>query len=101
SLDRRDASIELVGRFPEREEYIISTSEFQRVKAHLMKLTNARAGVVSDLEEEDVRPILQRRQPAPEGVDPADPDVVSSSSDSGPPQLKRRGEPDPKPSPQP
>ena len=101
SIDRRDASIELVGRFPEREEYIISTSEFQRVKDHLMKLTNARAGVVSDIEEEEGRPTLKRRQPAPDGVDPADPDGVSSSSDSGPPQLKRRGEPDPKPSPQP
>ena len=101
SLDRRDASLELVGRFPEREEYIISTSEFQRVKAHLMKLTNARAGVVSDMDEEAGRPTLKRRQPAPDETNPADPDGVSTSSDSGPPKLKRRGEPDPQPSPQP
>jgi predicted Zn-dependent protease len=44
SIDRRDASLALVARFPEKEEYIISTSEFQRVKAHLLKITNARAG---------------------------------------------------------
>ena len=35
SIDRRDASLGLVARFPEKEEYVISTSEFQRVKAYL------------------------------------------------------------------
>ena len=44
SIDRRDASLALVARFPEKDEYIISTSEFQRVKGHLLKITNARAG---------------------------------------------------------
>src|SRR5687767_6760602 len=48
SLDRRDASLGLVARFPEKEEYIISTSEFQRVKGHLLKLTNAKAGIPVD-----------------------------------------------------
>jgi predicted Zn-dependent protease len=41
SIDRRDASLALVARFPEKDEYIISTSEFQRVKEHLLKLSNA------------------------------------------------------------
>src|SRR5215211_2111906 len=48
SIDRRDASVALVSRFPEKEEYIISTSEFQRVKAYLLKITNAKAGVTAD-----------------------------------------------------
>ncbi len=91
STDRRDASLALVARFPEKEEYIISTSEFQRVKAHLLKITNARAGVTSDIDEDgNQKPTLKRRQP--ESSDPAaDPDKGSSSSE-GPPQLKKRGE---------
>lgn len=90
SIDRRDASLALVSRFPEKEEYVISTSEFQRVKAHLLKITNARAGVTSDIDEDgNQKPTLKRRQP--EGSDPADADKGSSSSD-GPPQLKKRGE---------
>ena len=43
SIERRDKSLALVARFPEKEEYVISTSEFQRVKAHLFRLSNAKA----------------------------------------------------------
>src|SRR6185503_1285931 len=53
NIERRDASLALVARFPEKEEYIISTSEFQRVKSHLMKITNAKAGVTTDINEDD------------------------------------------------
>lgn len=92
SVDRRDESLALVARFPEKQEYVISTSEFQRVKSHLLKLTNAKAGVTSDLDEGgDGRPTLKRRQP--ESTDPDSGDSSSSSSSSdAPPQLKRRGE---------
>ena len=90
SIDRRDTSLALVARFPEKEEYVISTSEFQRVKAYLLKITNARAGVTADIDENgDQKPTLKRRQP--EGSDPADADKGTSSSD-GPPQLKKRSE---------
>ncbi|HUR96695.1 MAG TPA: M48 family metallopeptidase [Pyrinomonadaceae bacterium] len=95
SIDRRDASLALVSRFPEKEEYVISTSEFQRVKAYLLKITNARAGVTADIDENgDQKPTLKRRQP--EGTDPADADKGTSSSE-GPPQLKKRGGEDPAP----
>lgn len=103
SLERRDASMALVARFREKEEYVISTSEFQRVKGHLLRITNAKAGVVSDMDEgEPGRPTLKKRQPdAPtDGTS----DSSSSSSDSssdGPPKLKKRGEePEPSPSPE-
>jgi predicted Zn-dependent protease len=106
SLERRDTSLSLVSRFPEKEEYIISTSEFQRVKAHLMKVTNAKAGVTGDIDEADnSKPTLKRRQPEPDSTDSTSGDSSSSSSSSsseGPPKLKRRDEPsDPKPSPTP
>jgi beta-barrel assembly-enhancing protease len=102
SLDRRDSSLGLVARFPEKEEYVISTSEFQRVKAHLLRLTNAKAGVTTDLDEGDPgRPTLKKRQPDAPDDDPAA-DSSSSSSDkpSGPPKLKKRGE-EPAPAPTP
>jgi predicted Zn-dependent protease len=100
SVERRDTSLALVARFPEKEEYIISTSEFQRVKQHLMKITNAKASIAIDYDEgENAKPTLKRRQP--ESTDPADAKGESSSTDDGPPQLKKRGEPQPAPSPQP
>jgi len=100
--DRRAAALSLISRFPEREEYVVSTSEFQRLKARLMRLSNARAttaGAIADKDEEGApgRPTLKRRQPAPD--DPGTPSDSSSGSDSSapseskpsdPPKLKRR-----------
>ena len=103
SLDRRDASIELVARFPEKEEYLVSTSEFQRVKAHLLRITNAAAGVraADPGEVENTKPTLKRRQPETDDPVGTKPDSGSSSSDA-PPQLKRRDTPpQPQPSPSP
>lgn len=101
SVDRRDESLQLVARFPEKEEYVISTSEFQRVKSHLMRLTNAKAGVMVDYDQtDDSRPTLKKRQP--EGTDPANTGGDSSSSTSdGPPKLKKKNEPEPTPTPSP
>lgn len=97
SLDRRDDSLALVAKFPEKQEYIISTSEFQRVKSHLLRISNA--GIVSpdDLDPlENGRPTLKRRQPAADGdtpTDPVDPTKDTGTNDSGPPKLKKRNEP--------
>jgi len=101
SIDRRDTSLQLVARFPEKEEYVISTSEFQRVKGHLMKITNAKAGISTDFDNpDDSRPSLKKRQP--DAADTGDgTGSSSSSSDSGPPKLKKRDDPDPKPTPTP
>jgi hypothetical protein len=103
SIERRDTSLTLVGRFPEREEYVISTSEFQRVKAHLLRLSNVKAGVTSDIDEgEPGKPTLKRRQPEPDSDSTSPGDSSSSDSKDAPPKLKKRGEePEPKPSPSP
>ena len=99
SIERRDGSLALVARFPEREEYVMSTSEFERVKGHLSRLTNAKAGISVDFDEAgDQKPTLKRRQP--ESTDGADAEGTSSSD--APPKLKRRDEPTtPQPSPTP
>lgn len=99
SLDRKESSDNLVARFPERPEYIISTSEFQRVKSHLMRITNARAGVSVDFDEaDDSRPTLKKRQPDAT-ID--DPSVGAPSTSDAPPVLKKRGQPEPSPQPTP
>ncbi|HKO43904.1 MAG TPA: M48 family metallopeptidase [Pyrinomonadaceae bacterium] len=92
--DRRAASLALAARFPENDEYVISTSEFQRVKSRLMRLSNARAtsaGALPGPEEGPPgRPTLKRRQPTP--------DEPSTNPDGTPiekqdaPKLKKQGE---------
>lgn len=103
SIERRDASLALVSRFPEREEYVLSTSEFQRVKAHLLRLSNAKAGVIGDIDDtENSRPTLKRRQPDADSTSPDGTGDSSSDGKSAPPKLKKRdGEPEPKPTPSP
>ena len=101
SIERRDSSLSLVARFPEKEEYIISTSEFQRVKQHLFRISNAKAGVTSDIDDmEPGKPTLKRRQPEADSTDSTDSTTDSSSSDK-PPTMKKRDEPAPQPSPSP
>jgi len=100
-LDRRETSLSLVARFPEKEEYVISTSEFQRVRSHLFKMTNAKAGIQIDFDEEDsARPTLKKRQPDAPETD-GDGAGSSSSSSDAPPKLKKRdGQPEPSSTPQ-
>ncbi len=101
SIERRDESLSLVARFSEKDEYVISTSEFQRVKAHLLRLSNAKAGVSSDIDDsEPGRPTLKRRSPEPDTTDSSGDSSSSSDKKDAPPQLKKRGEPQPSPSPE-
>jgi predicted Zn-dependent protease len=94
--DRRAAAIALAARFPERDEYVISTSEFQRVKGRLLRLSNARASTAGALAPgEDGapgRPTLKRRQPTPDDST-ANPDSGDQKSTDKqqptPPKLKR------------
>ncbi len=105
SVDRRDTSLQLVARFPEKEEYVISTSEFQSVKSHLLRLSNARASTSPDVGQngDDSRPTLKKRQPDnPDSNDGTSTSGDPSSSSDGPPKLKKRDqEPNPTPTPLP
>lgn len=101
SIERRDDSLSLVSRFPDKEEYVISTSEFQRVKAHLLRTSNAKAGIALDIDEgEPGRPTLKRRQPEADPAAGTNESSSSSEQKDGPPKLKKRGEPQPSPSPE-
>ena len=100
SIDRRDSSLALVARFPEHEEYIISTSEFQKVKKHLERISNAKATIGIDVDEADSRPTLKRREPAQDSTT-TDSGDSSSTQNDGPPKLKKRDTPEPNPTPTP
>jgi hypothetical protein len=94
SVDRMEATRQLVARFPDKEEYVLSTSEFQRVKSRLLRLSNARASSAGDIAPGDDgapgRPTLKRRSPsADETGTPADPAATPEKKDDAP-QLKRR-----------
>lgn len=104
--DRRAAALELASRFPEREEYVISSSEFQRVKNRLLRLSNARATATGAIAGGDSgtpgRPTLKRRQPTPDDTTTS-PDANGQKQDDkpAPPKLKRNDTPQPQPSPTP
>ena len=88
--DRRAAALALAARFPENEEYVISSSEFQRVKARLLRLSNARAstaGAIAAGEEGGApgRPTLKRRQPTPDETTTA----PEGEQKEAPPKLKK------------
>lgn len=97
TADRMQASRALVARFPDREEYVVSTSEFQRVKGRLLRLSNARASATGDIsgggDGTSGRPTLKRRQPTPDDTTTTTPgsegQKPSEERPSDPPKLKR------------
>ena len=93
SVDRMEATRQLVARFPDKEEYVLSTSEFQRVKNRLLRLSNARASSAGDIAPGDDgapgRPTLKRRSPTAD--DPGTtPEGTTPEKKDDKPQLKKR-----------
>jgi predicted Zn-dependent protease len=92
--DRRASSLALAAKFPEHEEYVISSSEFQRVKGRLLRLSNARASTAGAIAAGDEggapgRPTLKRRQPTPDDGATTTPEGEQPKSTEAPPKLKR------------
>jgi len=92
--DRRAAALALAARFPEHEEYVISSSEFQRVKDRLLRLSNARASTAGAIQAGDEggapgRPTLKRRQPTPDDTTTTTPEGEQKPAESAPPKLKK------------
>jgi predicted Zn-dependent protease len=102
--DRRAAALALAARFPEHDEYVISTSEFQKVKARLLRLSNARASTAGALPGADDgapgRPTLKKRQPTPDDstTTPDGGIETKPAEKTAPPVLKKQ---DPAKPPQP
>ena len=111
--DRRASAVALAARFPEKEEYVISSSEFQRVKGRLLRLSNARVSgngaIAAGDDGTPGRPTLKRRQPTPDDsttTTPAtNPDGTQQKPDANKPPsaptLRRNPDAQPTPTPQP
>jgi predicted Zn-dependent protease len=107
NADRLGRVNALVARFPDKEEYVVNTSEFDRVKAHLISLTNApdRTGSPGVDDSGPRRPTLKRRQPtdpattAPDPMDPntADPKTQQPAPQDRPTLQRRDTDPSAKP----
>jgi predicted Zn-dependent protease len=86
--DRITKVRELTARFPERDEYVVTTSEFDRVKARLLSLTNAKTiDTAGNRDTGPKRPTLKRRK---EGDDTTQTTSPSEEQPKERPTLKRR-----------
>jgi predicted Zn-dependent protease len=94
--DRRAAALALAARFPEHDEYVISSSEFQRVKSKLLRLSNARAttaGAIQAAGDDGApgRPTLKRRAPTPDDstTTPTPFGTEQQKTTEGPPKINK------------
>lgn len=86
--DRVTKVHDLLAKFPDRDEYTLSTSEFNTVKNRLLKLTNARTIDASgNRDTGPKRPTLKRRK---DGDDQTSPSTTESEQPKDRPTLKRR-----------
>ena len=76
----------LIAKFPERDEYTVNTSEFNRVKARLLQLTNSRMLTAAG-EKGPQRPTLKRRK---DGDDQTQTGQPGGEQPKDKPTLKRR-----------
>jgi predicted Zn-dependent protease len=82
---------------PEKDNYIVNTSEFDRVKARLLAIDNAQRAEGAAAAADPKRPTLKRRTNTDgKSDDPADPDDGGKDSQKkSRPTLKRPGDPNP------
>ncbi len=95
--DRITKVHDLLARFPDRDEYTVTTSEFSRVKSRLLAITNSKTLDASGRESGPKRPTLKRRK---EGDDQTQKTSTGDDQPADKPTLKRRdsdGKPPDKP----
>ena len=76
----------LVARFPDRDEYVVNSSDFDKVKARLLALTNSKVVDAAGRDSGPKRPTLKRRK---DGDDPNQPPQPSEEPPKERPTLKR------------
>jgi predicted Zn-dependent protease len=95
--DRISKIHDLMAKFPDRDEYTVSTSEFSKVKSRLLAITNSKALDPSNRDSGPKRPTLKRRkegdgsetQPSTTGEEPKDkPTLKRRDSDGKPADTK-------------
>jgi len=93
--DRIVAALDEQRYLPEKDNYIVDTSEFNRVKGRLQAIDNAQKSEDPDSSPEQKRPTLKRRTTEGDGQDPEETDDGDSTPKKTRPTLKRATDPDP------
>jgi beta-barrel assembly-enhancing protease len=94
--DRITSSLDEQRYLPEKDNYIINTSEFDRIKARLQSIDNAEKSEDKAAAKDQKRPTLKRKTPDGE-PDPTDTGGDDTSPKKTRPTLKRPSDSDPKP----
>jgi beta-barrel assembly-enhancing protease len=94
--DRIVSSLDEQRYLPEKDRYILNTSEFDRVKSRLQSIDNAQKSDEAGAAKDQKRPTLKRRTADGE-PDPNDTGGDDGSSKKTRPTLKRPADSDPKP----
>ena len=96
TTDRIVAALDEQRYLPEKDSYIVNTSEFDRVRARLQSIDNAQKSEDNNGTKEQKRPTLKRRTTEGGGGD--EPGTSGDDGDSSPkksrPTLKRPTDPD-------
>lgn len=87
--DRAVTVRSLISKFPDRDEYLVNSSDFNKVKARLLALSGRSAGG-DTLSSPDGRPTLKRRQGDTNGTGDINSDTQPSDTQQSRPTLKRR-----------
>jgi predicted Zn-dependent protease len=87
TADRIKKVSSLVERFPDRSEYIVSSSEFNQVRERLVAHTNAHRAIIA--EREASRPTLKRR-PSSSSPDSTDTGPADQNGSSGEEEAPKR-----------
>ena len=94
--DRIEKTRNLLARFPERNEYVVNTSDFDKIKNRLAVITHTRR-----LGEKDTgpkKPTLKRKGSGDDTTDPNAPKTdKTDTSAPNKPTLNRKGNPPDKP----
>jgi predicted Zn-dependent protease len=98
TVDRIPAAMDEQRYLPEKDNYILNTSEFDRVKARLLAFDNAQKSEASTTAPGQRKPTLKRRT----NTDGSEEPVETEEGKPGPPKkdrptLKRPGDPPPQP----
>ena len=92
--DREVKVAALVAKFPDKPEYIFTTSEFDRVKARLISISNVPQATGAPNEAPgSKRPTLKRRQPTDVDNPPDPMDPANAPAPADRPKLERRDQP--------
>jgi beta-barrel assembly-enhancing protease len=87
--DRILASLEEQRNLPEKDQYIVDTSEFERVKARLQSIDNAQKSEEASAVKDQKRPTLKRKTSEGGEQEPEDSGGEEGSAPKSRPTLKR------------